>query len=232
LYSRDRPAGGEGRIGTGYYNPGVQRRGREHERTDEERAQVAAELRRVREAVRARALHERDPAAVLPSSRAVRVPEVIPTEPAPSPEPPAARPDATAVNALWRAESEGAPAGGLRGLVRRMLDAVLGPRFEAQRSFNAQQVQLDNALLDYVDARLAATHRHYDAVLGGVGRHLGEVDERHMILQEELVAHVHDLVKRIDLVLSEAEKGRLSLESALRDLRARLQQLEERIKRS
>ena len=39
------------------------------------------------------------------------------------------------------------------------------------------------------------------------GRHMDEIDERHLILQEELVAHVHDLVKRIDLVLAEAERG-------------------------
>ncbi len=39
-----------------------------------------------------------------------------------------------------------------------------------------------------------------------------------MILQEELVAHVHDLVKRIDLVLAEAERGRVSAEHALKDV--------------
>ena len=44
---------------------------------------------------------------------------------------------------------------------------------------------------------------------------MGEIDERHLILQEELVAHVHDLVKRIDLVLAESERGRLGLEFAL-----------------
>jgi hypothetical protein len=38
-------------------------------------------------------------------------------------------------------------------------------------------------------------------------------------------------VKRIDLVLSEAERGRLSLEFALQDLRARLRRLEERLSR-
>ena len=92
------------------------------------------------------------------------------------------------------------------------------PRLAAQVEWNAKQVRLDNEILDYVDARLAATHRHYDAVLGHTGRHLGEIDERHMILQEELVAHVHDLVKRIDLVLAEAEKGRLGLEHGLRDV--------------
>ena len=51
-------------------------------------------------------------------------------------------------------------------------------------------------------------------MLGIHGRHMGEIDERHLILQEELVAHVHDLVKRIDLVLAESERGRLGLEFA------------------
>lgn len=212
------------------YNPVVGRRGREHERTEEERAQVAEELRRVREQVRERALHERDPGGVLGDPRTTRTPEPIPQERAPAPEPQAARPDPTAVNAAWRVEAPPAP-GGFRGFLHRLVESVLGPRLEAQRHFNAQQVQLDNALLDYVDARLHATHRHYDAVLGGVGRHLGEADERHMILQEELVAHVHDLVKRIDLVLAESERGRVSAEHALKDLRERLRRLEERLAR-
>jgi hypothetical protein len=59
---------------------------------------------------------------------------------------------------------------------------------------------------------------------------MGEIDERHLILQEELVAHVHDLVRRIDLVLAEAERGRLGLEFALKDLRQSVQRLEERLK--
>jgi hypothetical protein len=212
------------------YNPKVERRGREHERTDEERAQVAAELRRVREEVRDRALHERDPGAVLGAPRALRAPEPVPEERAPAPEPPLVRPDGSAVNAAWRAEAPEARRG-LSGFLRRVAEAVLAPRLEAQREFNARQVQLDNAILDYIDARLAATHRHYDAVLGGVSRHLGEADERHLILQEELVAHVHDLVKRVDLVLLEAERGRVSAEHALKDLRARLRSLEDRIAR-
>jgi len=221
---------GSGRSGGGDYNPPVTRRGREHERTDEERAQVAAELRRVREAVRERALHERDPASALPTSRVVKTPEPVPAVEARAPEPPPARPDTAPVNAGWRAEAPPAP-GGVRGLARRLLESTLGGHFAAQRDWNAQQVQLDNALLEYVDARLAATHRHYDAVLGGVGRHLGEVDERHLILQEELVAHVHDLVKRIDLVLAEGERGRVSAAHALADLRERLALLEERLAR-
>jgi hypothetical protein len=134
------------------------------------------------------------------------------------------------VNAAWRAEAA-APASGLRGRLFRLTRRLLAPAFEAQVAFNARQVQLDNEILAYVDGRFAATHRHYDHVLGITGRHLGEIDERHLILQEELVGHVHDLVRRIDLVLSEAERGRLSLESGLRDLRARLARLEERLAR-
>ena len=69
-------------------------------------------------------------------------------------------------------------------------------------------------------------------VLGGVGRHLGEVDERHMILQEELVAHVHDLVKRIDLVLRRGGAGTGVLRAcADLDLRERVKSLEERLRR-
>jgi hypothetical protein len=207
----------------------VARRGREHERTDEERAQVAAELRRVRESVRERALLDRDPAVLLGAPRETRT-----SEPGPNPLPPeapaSARPDLASVNALWEAAPPPDP-GGLRGWLTRALHRLLGGRFEAQRRWNAAQVQLDNALLDYVDARFAATHRHYDGVLGGVGRHLGEADERHLILQEELVAHVHDLVRRIDLVLNEGERGRVSAERALRDVRDRLQGLEDRLHR-
>ena len=52
-----------------------------------------------------------------------------------------------------------------------------------------------------------------------------------MIVQEELVAHVHDLVTRIDLVLAEAERGRVGIEHSLRELRSRLAALEERLGR-
>jgi hypothetical protein len=145
-------------------------------------------------------------------------------EPAAAAEPPVPRPDGTAVNASWDVAQT--PAGGLLGrLARRALAPLIG----AQTVWNARQVQLDNEILEYVDRRLDATHRHYDRVLGIHGRHMQDINERHLILQEELVAHVHDLVKRIDLVLGEAEKGRLSLEFALREVRTRLARLEERL---
>jgi hypothetical protein len=192
---------------------------------DEDRERVAAELRRIRETVRERALLAASrPAAA--DVTAPKAPENRPVEPIPEPGAPPPRPDGTAVNATW--DVSNAPAGGLLGrVVRRALSPFVG----AQVAWNARQVQLDNAILDYVDARLEATHRHYDRVLGIHGRHIQDANERHLILQEELVAHVHDLVARIDLVLGESEKGRLSLEFALRDVRNRLARLEERLGR-
>lgn len=195
----------------------------------EGRKNVAEELRRVRDEVRRRAfLGTGPPVPAAPEAREPRAPpaeglppaeEPAPGEPAPTP------PDAAGVNESWRAEPPS------RGWIRRLLERLLAPRLEAQRTFNARQVQLDNDLLQYVEARLAATHRHYDRVLGLYGRHLGEADERHMILQEELVVHVQDLVRRIDLVLAESQRGRLALEFGLEDLRARLERLEENLRR-
>jgi hypothetical protein len=190
------------------------------------REDVAAELQRVRDEVRDRALHPRDPESVLGSPHPAREPTKVPPEDIPPSEPPPPRPDAAAVNEHWRAE-----AAGRKGFLARLLERFLHPRLSAQVEWNARQVRLDNEILGYIDARFAATHRHYDAVLGRIGRHLGEVDERHMILQEELVAHVHDLVRRIDLVLGEGEKNRLAQEHALREVRARLLKIEERLAR-
>jgi hypothetical protein len=194
----------------------------------DERQRIAEELRRVREGVRDRALLE--PKHRLPEPAPLRNPEPVPREPDPQPEAPPPRPDNAGLNSSWRLPG---PAGGgsLRARLARWVLGLLQPPLEAQQGFNARQVRFDNEVLDYVDARLAHTHRHYDAVLGIHGDHMGEIDERHMIVQEELVAHVHDLVKRIDLVLAESERGRLSLQSELRDLRARLARLEERLAR-
>jgi hypothetical protein len=191
-----------------------------------ERERVAEELRRVRDAVRDRASAEGRTAA-LPDPRPVATPGPMPPDPAAPPLPLPPRPDNADLNRLWPLRDAVAE-GGLRRVVTRGLGRLLARLIDRQEAFNSRQVQFDNALLDYIDARLAGTHRHYDAVLGIHGRHMGEIDERHLIVQEELVAHVHDLVKRIDLVLSESERGRLGLELALRDVRARLLRLEQR----
>jgi hypothetical protein len=191
---------------------------------DAERESVAAELRRVREAARD-AAGALEPAA-LPPPREPDPPAAL--RPLSDAAAPAAggprRPDAGAVSALSGVRPA-TPGSRLARLVRRLL----GPSLEAQAAFNARQAQLDGELLDYVDARLDVTHRHYDHVLGLHGRRMNEIDERHVLLQRDVVSHVHDLVKRIDLVLSEAERGQLSLEAALRDVRARLLRIEERL---
>jgi hypothetical protein len=190
----------------------------------DERESVAERLRRIRNEVRERALLE--PSAThLPEPRPVREPERVPAAAPAAAAAPPQPPDGSDVNALWQVLSV-RPLNPLGRLVRRLL----APLFEAQVTFNSRQVQLDNQILAYLDARFAHTHRHYDSVLGVHGRHMADIDERHLILQEELVAHVHDLVKRIDLVLAEADKGRLSLELALRDVRARLEALEQRVR--
>jgi hypothetical protein len=195
----------------------------------EDRIDVAEELRRVREEVRRRVLLAGGTSLPAGSAPGIRPAPAVAREEIPKEEPAPAPPDAAAVNETWRAE---APAtGGLASRFRRFLERILGPRLEAQRSFNARQVQLDNEILRYLEARFAATHRHYDRILGHYGRHLAEADERHMILQEELVAHVQDLVRRIDLVLAESDRGRLALEFALEDLRARLARLDEDLRR-
>jgi hypothetical protein len=185
-----------------------------------EREALAAELREIRERAR-----ETVPpvAASLPDAASTRTPEAVAPLPAAPPVPQTPRPDNTELNRSW----ETAPAAeGFVGRVRRALRAFAG----RQQAFNSRQVQFDNDLLAYVDARLDRTHTHYDAVLGAYARHMQEIDTRHLILQEELVAHVHDLVKRIDLVLSHAERGRLGLEATLANVRARLAQLEAKTK--
>ena len=193
-----------------------------------ERERIAEELRRVRDGVRDRAL-DAGTRATPPPHREVKTPGPMPPDPEAPPLLPPARPDNAELNRLW-ALREALDQGGLRRLVARGLGRLLARVLERQEAFNSRQVQFDNALLDYIDARVADTHRHYDAVLGIHGRHMGEIDERHLIVQEELVAHVHDLVKRIDLVLAEGERGRIGLEQALRDVRARLARIEERLK--
>jgi hypothetical protein len=192
----------------------------------DEREDVADELRQVRAGASA-------PAVVPP-----------PGEPAPPVRPPATAPgreeiaeaeeaprapDPTAVNAGWAREPP--PGRGLGGLLRRGLERLLGGRFAAQREWNAHQVRLDNEILRYVEARFAATHRHYDRLLGCEGRRLDEIDTRHALLERELAGHVRDLVRRIDVVLAESTRERAALEFALGEVRARLARLEETLRR-
>jgi hypothetical protein len=58
---------------------------------------------------------------------------------------------------------------------------------------------------------------------------MDDIDERHLQLQERLVVHVHELVRRIDFVLEASERSRLSAEADLRRLAARVEDLEKRL---
>jgi hypothetical protein len=190
----------------------------------DEQDDIATELVRVREEARvAPAEGAPEPVPPVPRRAGTGRPE---TPPPAEPVPPT--PDATAVNDAWPAV--GPPRRGLAGLVQRVVGRLLGGRLEAQRVWNGHQVRLDNELIRYVEARFAATHRHYDRLLGFQGRRLDEVDERHVLLEGELVAHVQDLVRRIDLVLGESTRGRVGQELVLADLRARLARLEEALR--
>ena len=191
----------------------------------DERDDVAAELVRVREHARALPAETApEPASPVPRPAVARREDAAsPAEPWPAP------PDATAVNEALPPEA--APRRGLFGLVERAAIRLLGGRFEAQRAWNAHQVRLDNELIRYVEERFAATHRHYDRLLGREGRRLDEVDERHVLLERELVTHAQDLARRIDVVLAESSRGRAGQELVLADLRARLARLEEALRR-
>ena len=196
--------------------------------TDQERERVAAELRRVREAASSEPVPPRDAAQVLPAPRPVPSAAIEPLPETAAHAAELARPDNAAVNQLWSLPVAHPPRG-LSGRLYGLLVRLLSPLWDAQKELNSRQVRLDNEILDYIDARFDRTHRHYDRVLGDYGRHIRDIDERHLILQNELVAHVHDLVKRIDLVLTESERGRASLEAGMRDVRTRLARLEERL---
>src|SRR5262245_60927511 len=118
--------------------------------------------------------------------------------PAPPWNPPAP-PDLKAVNESWNAAGRGA-----------LASLVKGAGSDAQVKFNSDQVQLDNALVAWIAAHFEATHRHYDRLIGEMQQRLDDVDTRHRSLEMELVRHVHEMARRIDVVLGEGEKGRVS----------------------
>ncbi len=191
----------------------------------DERDALRIEMRRIREAAQAAPIPARTAAEVLGEPRPTAPAHASATPPAPSATPLPPPPDGVPVSQTWDVRPA-LPGGRLLG---RLLRRVLAPVVEAQTSFNSRQVQLDARILEYLAARFEATHRHYDGVLGIHGRHMEEIDQRHVQLQQDLVGHVHDLVQRIDLTLEQGERTRVSLEAALRELRARLLELESRL---
>jgi hypothetical protein len=149
------------------------------------------------------------------------------------PEPPQS-PDRTQLNERWDvARALDKPPQGrlgrlfapLRRPILRVVRFAIGPFIERQVELNSAQVRFDNDIVTYMDERMDRLAAHYDRILGLHGRRMEEIDERHLILQQELVQHVHDLVKRIDFVFETAEQNHLYLEGFLRELREELQQL-------
>ena len=136
------------------------------------------------------------------------------------------------LNSLWNVASA-KPQGFLGALVspfRRLLQRfALGPVVERQVQMNSAQVRFDNEVIEYVDARLDRMTRHYDRVLGLHGKRMEEIDERHLILQQELIRHVHDLVERIEFVFETAETNHLHIDGALRETREQLKDLAKRL---
>jgi hypothetical protein len=193
------------------------------EELERERLKMAAKLREVVESAQAPA-RARSAEEVLGPAEPVR--EVRRTGPAAPPgwNPPAP-PDLEAVNRSWTA---GAPRP--KGTISSLLDGSREKDREAQVTFNSDQVQLDNALVSWTAEHFAATHRYYDAVIANMQTRMDEIDLRHRELERELVRHVHEMARRIDVVLGEGEKGRVSHEAALRSLRERLQVLAERLR--
>ena len=118
--------------------------------------------------------------------------------------------------------------GPIRGPLRRLLRFALGPVIERQVQVNSAQVRFDNEMVQYVDERLDRVSRHYDDILGQHGKRMEEIDARHLILQQELVRHVHDLVERIEFVFETAEINHLHVEAVLRETREELTALIEK----
>ena len=105
----------------------------------------------------------------------------------------------------------------------------MGGVVDRQVEMNSAQVKFDNELVEYLDARLDRISRHYDNVIGLHGKRMEEIDERHLILQQELVRHVHDLVQRIEFVFETAEQNHLYLEASLRETRDQVASLLKRL---
>jgi hypothetical protein len=149
----------------------------------------------------------------------------------------ATSPDREELNLLWNVSETGAEAPGplarfltpLRSPLARLVRFALGPVVERQVRMNGAQVRFDNELVRYVDERFDRMSRHYDRVLGLHGRRMEEIDERHLILQQELIRHVHDLVARIELTFEAAEQNHLYLEGTLRETREELSRIAARL---
>lgn len=217
------------------------------EPNDSPKEEVAGALRDVRERVRSEDNPSPKPSPYpTPSEPHAPLGSVQPPEQAPTEVP--TSPSTERLNESWDISTafETPPPGRiarifspLRRPLRRLMRFAVGPVVERQVELNSAQVQFGNELVQYIDARLDRISAHYDRMLGLHGKRMEEIDERHLILQQELVRHVHELVKRIDFVFETAEQNHLYLEGMLkesreelRDIARRARQLEEKLSAS
>lgn len=190
-----------------------------------------------------RAIRDEARAEPAPSPRLAAYPESRPTErlseiSTGERRSPPHSPERERLNQSWAVSrlsgERGGSTRGLRGGLRRLVRAIVrfgtGPTVDLQEQFNSASVQFDNELVSYVDERLDRLARNYDDVLGAHGKRMEEIDERHLILQQELIRHVHDLVERIEFVFESAEQQHLYLEGRLREMREELDSLTEEVR--
>ena len=148
-----------------------------------------------------------------------------------------ASPERDALNSGWDVlAGTDAPEGALarllsplRGPLRRVIRFALGPALERQVSLNSAQVRFDNEIVAYLDARIDRLSAHYDPIMGQHGRRMEEIDERHLVLQQELIRHVHDLVSRIEFVFESAETNHLYIDGLVRESREALGELDRKL---
>ncbi len=209
---------------------------RDNEREGALKEELVSGLRAAREEARLSPDEPARPAPYAlgsPSSNPLPPLETRDTEVAPT------SPDRKELNLVWNVSEigAGAPRGPLarfltplRSALARLVRFALGAFVERQVRMNSAQVRFDNELVSYVDERFDRMSRHYDRVLGIHGRRMEEIDERHLILQQELIRHVHDLVARIELTFEAAEQNHLYLEGTLRETREELTKIAERLR--
>ena len=194
------------------------------EEFERERRESAKALDRVLEGVPAQGVVRTSDTLLGPEPSVNPAAAKDPVAAMPAWNPPSA-PDLRPVNQSWPA-GVSRPSGGISSL---MGGGSREKDHEAQVKFNSDQVQLDNALVAWTAGHFEATHRHYDAAIAVMQKRMDDIDTRHRELERELVRHVHEMARRIDVVLGEGEKGRVSHEAALRSLRERLRALEEKL---
>jgi hypothetical protein len=192
---------------------------------------VADAFRQIREEARQ---HPPEGARLPAAAPASSEPAPLAALPKPSAAEASSSPDRRVLNERWNVGEAlaatpsgrlGRGLGFLRPALQRLVRFALGPLVERQVELNSAQVRFDNEIVSYLDDRLERLTAHYDRVLGLHGKRMEEIDERHLILQQELVRHVHELVKRIEFVFENAEQNHLYLEGALRELRDEVRSL-------